>query len=95
METKEGVKDKLANRGYAMAKMGLVGKEKDGERWEVKSPLLRGYQRSFFVNTNKESSFCTCLDYEYANERGFFCEHKWAVYYFCLNTCPPINVSAL
>lgn len=69
-------------RAKAMVAMGLVAKEKDGERWEVKMPALRGHQRSFFVNTTKPTSACTCLEYEHAESREFFCEHKLAVRYF-------------
>lgn len=70
---------KSEQRAKALVAMGLVGKESDGERWEVKTPALRGHQQSFFVNTTKPTSACTCLDYEYAEDRGFMCEHKLAV----------------
>ena len=66
-------------RARAIAAMGLVKKEYDGGRWEVKTPALRGHQQSVFVNSEKQASACTCLDYEYAGDREYMCEHKLAV----------------
>lgn len=68
-------------RGKAIAKMGLV-EQLANSHFKVFTPYLRGYQRAYTVNSDKPNSFCSCLEYECANDREFMCEHKWAIWFF-------------
>ena len=72
--------EKLKRRGAAIAKMRLVRRISEREI-EVFTPSLRGHQTKQTVFGDWQAARCTCLEYEAANDRNFFCEHKWAVYY--------------
>ncbi|HEX8733895.1 MAG TPA: Rad52/Rad22 family DNA repair protein [Pyrinomonadaceae bacterium] len=77
--------DRREKRAQSIAAMGLVNRE--GDRFRVSTPSLRGRQTSFEVwrdNTGKIR--CTCLEFEesVASDAGFRCEHILAVKYSLL-----------
>src|SRR4028118_2133094 len=69
-------------RAKSIAAMGLVNRE--GDRFRVSTPSLRGKQTSYEVWRDEAGKIrCNCLEFEEAavTEAAFRCEHILAVKY--------------
>src|SRR5215210_5109846 len=91
--------EKREKRAKSIAAMGLVNR--DGNKFRVSTPSLRGRQTSYEVWRNEAGKIrCNCLEFEEAavTDSGFRCEHILAVKFAVVakNTEPatkqPINV---
>src|SRR5215203_1473107 len=74
--------EKRDKRARSIAAMGLVNRE--GDRFRVSTPSLRGKQTSYEVWRDASSKIrCNCLEFEEAavTDAGFRCEHILAVKY--------------
>jgi len=74
--------DKKDKRAKSIAAMGLVNRE--GDRFLVSTPSLRGKQTSYEVWRSETGKIrCNCLEFEEAavSDLGFRCEHILAVKY--------------
>jgi hypothetical protein len=74
--------EKREKRAKSIAAMGLVNRE--GDRFRVSTPSLRGRQTSYEVWRNETGRIrCNCLEFEEAavNDSAFRCEHILAVKY--------------
>jgi len=74
--------EKKDKRAKSIAAMGLVNRE--GDRFLVSTPSLRGKQTSYEVWRNEAGRIrCNCLEFEEAavSDAGFRCEHILAVKY--------------
>ncbi len=74
--------EKRDKRARSIAAMGLVNRE--GDRFRVSTPSLRGKQTSYEVWRDEVGKIrCNCLEFEEAavTEPGFRCEHILAVKY--------------
>ncbi len=74
--------EKRDKRARSIAAMGLVNRE--GDRFRVLTPSLRGKQNAFEVWRDESSNIrCNCLEFEEAavSDSGFRCEHILAVKY--------------
>jgi predicted nucleic acid-binding Zn finger protein len=72
--------EKRQKRAHSLAAMGLV--KRDGEKFVVSTPSLRGNQKSYNVSRTPEGKIkCTCLEFEAETllDPGFRCEHILAV----------------
>lgn len=92
--------EKRDKRAKSIAAMGLVNR--DGDKFRVSTPSLRGKQNSYEVWRDDEARIrCNCLEFEEAavTDSGFRCEHILAVKYALVakNTEPvtkqPIKVT--
>lgn len=92
--------EKRDKRARSIAAMGLVNRE--GDKFRVSTPSLRGKQNSYEVWRDDEAKIrCNCLEFEEAavTDSGFRCEHILAVKYALVakNTEPvtkqPIKVT--
>ena len=93
--------EKREKRAKSIAAMGLVNRE--GDKFRVSTPSLRGRQTSYEVWRNETGRIhCNCLEFEEAavTDSAFRCEHILAVKYALVakNTEPavkePIKASA-
>jgi hypothetical protein len=74
--------EKRDKRAKSIAAMGLVNRE--GDRFRVSTPSLRGRQTSYEVWRDEANRVrCSCLEFEEAavTDSGFRCEHILAVKY--------------
>jgi len=74
--------EKREKRAKSIAAMGLVNRE--GEKFLVSTPSLRGRQSSYEVWRDESSKIrCNCLEFEESavNDSAFRCEHILAVKY--------------
>jgi hypothetical protein len=74
--------DRREKRAQSIAAMGLVNRE--GDRFRVSTPSLRGRQTSFEVWRDAAGKIrCNCLEFEESvtGDAGFRCEHILAVKY--------------
>jgi predicted nucleic acid-binding Zn finger protein len=74
--------EKREKRAKSIAAMGLVNRE--GDKFRVSTPSLRGRQTSYEVWRNETGRIrCNCLEFEEAavNDSAFRCEHILAVKY--------------
>lgn len=74
--------EKREKRAKSIAAMGLVNR--DGEKFRVSTPSLRGRQTSYEVWRDDQGKIrCNCLEFEEAavSDSGFRCEHILAVKY--------------
>ncbi len=74
--------EKREKRAKSIAAMGLVNRE--GEKFRVSTPSLRGRQTSYEVWRNEVGKIrCNCLEFEEAavSDSAFRCEHILAVKY--------------
>src|SRR5215204_4463743 len=74
--------EKRDKRARSIAAMGLVNR--DGDRFRVSTPSLRGKQTSYEVWRDASGKIrCNCLEFEEAavTDAGFRCEHILAVKY--------------
>ncbi len=74
--------EKREKRAKSIAAMGLVNRE--GDRFHVLTPSLRGRQSSYEVWRDETNRIrCSCLEFEEAavSDSGFRCEHILAVKY--------------
>lgn len=74
--------EKREKRAKSIAAMGLVNRE--GDRFHVLTPSLRGRQTSYQVWRDETNRIrCSCLEFEEAavSDSGFRCEHILAVKY--------------
>src|SRR5829696_3367288 len=74
--------EKRDKRARSIAAMGLVNR--DGDRFRVSTPSLRGKQTSYEVWRDASGKIrCNCLEFEEAavTDSGFRCEHILAVKY--------------
>jgi len=74
--------EKKDKRAKSIAAMGLVNRE--GDKFLVSTPSLRGKQTSYEVWRNEAGKIrCNCLEFEEAavSDAGFRCEHILAVKY--------------
>lgn len=74
--------EKREKRAKSIAAMGLVNRE--GDRFRVSTPSLRGRQTSYEVWRDETAKIrCNCLEFEEAavSDSGFRCEHILAVKY--------------
>ncbi len=74
--------EKREKRAKSIAAMGLVNRE--GDRFHVLTPSLRGKQTSYQVWRDETNRIrCSCLEFEEAavSDSGFRCEHILAVKY--------------
>ncbi len=74
--------EKREKRAKSIAAMGLVNRE--GEKFRVSTPSLRGRQTSYEVRRDEDGKIrCNCLEFEEAavSDSGFRCEHILAVKY--------------
>lgn len=72
--------DKREKRAMSIAAMGLVNRE--GNKFTVSTPSLRGKQTSYEVWRDKQGKIrCNCLEFEEmaVEDTGFRCEHILAV----------------
>ena len=77
--------EKRDKRAKSIAAMGLVNRE--GDKFRVSTPSLRGRQTSYEVWRNEAGRIrCNCLEFEEAavNDSAFRCEHILAVKYALL-----------
>ena len=87
-------KNKRTNRAKAIAAMGLVNRE--GDKFAVSTPSLRGRQTSYEVWRDEAGKIrCNCLEFEEAvvEDSGFRCEHILAVKFALVakNTEPAVK----
>ena len=74
--------EKRDKRAKSIAAMGLVNR--DGDKFMVSTPSLRGRQTAFEVRRDETNRIrCNCLEFEEAavTDSGFRCEHILAVKY--------------
>jgi hypothetical protein len=92
--------EKREKRAKSIAAMGLVNRE--GDRFRVSTPSLRGRQTSYEVWRDEAGKIrCNCLEFEEAavSDAGFRCEHILAVKYALVAkntesvTKQPVNVT--
>lgn len=72
--------DRKVKRAQSIAAMGLVNR--DGDKFRVSTPSLRGRQTSYEVWRDQSGKIrCNCLEFEesFANDPAFRCEHILAV----------------
>lgn len=72
--------EKREKRAMSIAAMGLVNRE--GDKFMVSTPSLRGKQTSYEVRRNEQGKIrCNCLEFEEmaVEDAGFRCEHILAV----------------
>ncbi|MGI9035685.1 MAG: Rad52/Rad22 family DNA repair protein [Pyrinomonadaceae bacterium] len=85
--------DRREKRARSIAAMGLVNRE--GDRFLVSTPSLRGRQTSYEVWRDSAGKIrCNCLEYEEAvvGDAGFRCEHILAVKFSLLaKTTEPVT----
>lgn len=77
--------DRREKRAQSIAAMGLVNR--DGDRFRVSTPSLRGKQTSYEVWRDQGGKIrCNCLEFEESvvGDAGFRCEHILAVKYSLL-----------
>jgi hypothetical protein len=100
MVVEKNLTEKRDKRARSIAAMGLVNR--DGDRFRVSTPSLRGKQTSYEVWRDEKGKIrCNCLEFEEAavTDAGFRCEHILAVKYALVakNTEPatkqPIQVT--
>lgn len=92
-----GTAEKREKRAKSIAAMGLVNR--DGDKFRVSTPSLRGRQTSYEVWKNDAGKIrCNCLEFEEAavTDSAFRCEHILAVKYAVVakNTEPATKQSA-
>ncbi len=78
----KNLSEKKDKRAKSIAAMGLVNRE--GDKFRVSTPSLRGKQTSYEVWRNEEGRIrCNCLEFEESavNDSAFRCEHILAVKY--------------
>jgi hypothetical protein len=81
-KTEKNLTEKRDKRAKSIAAMGLVNR--DGDRFHVSTPSLRGRQTSYDVWRDEVGKIrCNCLEFEEAavTDSGFRCEHILAVKY--------------
>jgi hypothetical protein len=74
--------EKRDKRAKSIAAMGLVNR--DGDKFKVSTPSLRGRQTSYEVWRDEAAKIrCNCLEFEEAavTDSAFRCEHILAVKY--------------
>jgi hypothetical protein len=82
MVVEKNLTEKRDKRAKSIAAMGLVNRE--GDRFRVSTPSLRGKQTSYEVWRDGSGKIrCNCLEFEEAavTDSGFRCEHILAVKY--------------
>ena len=82
MVVEKNLTEKRDKRAKSIAAMGLVNR--DGDRFRVSTPSLRGKQTSYEVWRDEAGKIrCNCLEFEEAavTDSGFRCEHILAVKY--------------
>jgi hypothetical protein len=82
MVVEKNLTEKRDKRAKSIAAMGLVNRE--GDRFRVSTPSLRGKQTSYEVWRDAAGKIrCNCLEFEEAavTDSGFRCEHILAVKY--------------
>ncbi len=82
MVVDKNLTEKRDKRAKSIAAMGLVNR--DGDRFRVSTPSLRGKQTSYEVWRDAAGKIrCNCLEFEEAavTDSGFRCEHILAVKY--------------
>ena len=82
MVVEKNLTEKRDKRAKSIAAMGLVNRE--GDRFRVSTPSLRGTQTSYEVWRDETGKIrCNCLEFEEAavTDAGFRCEHILAVKY--------------
>jgi hypothetical protein len=82
MVVDKNLTEKRDKRAKSIAAMGLVNRE--GDRFRVSTPSLRGKQTSYEVWRDESGKIrCNCLEFEEAavTDSGFRCEHILAVKY--------------
>jgi hypothetical protein len=80
MTVEKNPTDKREKRAMSIAAMGLVNRE--GDKFTVSTPSLRGKQTSYEVWRDKQGKIrCNCLEFEEmaVEDAGFRCEHILAV----------------
>lgn len=80
MTVEKNTTDKREKRALSIAAMGLVNRE--GNKFTVSTPSLRGKQTSYEVWRDKQGKIrCNCLEFEEmaVEDAGFRCEHILAV----------------
>jgi predicted nucleic acid-binding Zn finger protein len=78
----KNLSEKKDKRAKSIAAMGLVNRE--GDKFKVSTPSLRGKQTSYEVWRNEEGKIrCNCLEFEESavSDSAFRCEHILAVKY--------------
>lgn len=82
LAVEKNLTEKRDKRAKSIAAMGLVNRE--GDRFRVSTPSLRGKQASYEVWRDQGGKIrCNCLEFEEAavTDSGFRCEHILAVKY--------------
>src|SRR5215213_2807324 len=85
MVVEKNLTEKRDKRAKSIAAMGLVNRE--GDRFRVSTPSLRGKQTSYEVWRNDTGKIrCNCLEFEEnaVSDLSFRCEHILAVKYSLL-----------
>lgn len=80
LTVEKNLTEKREKRAKSIAAMGLVNR--DGDKFSVSTPSLRGRQTSYQVWKNEEGKIrCNCLEFEEAavTDSAFRCEHILAV----------------
>jgi len=80
LTVEKNLTEKREKRAKSIAAMGLVNR--DGDKFRVSTPSLRGRQTSYQVWKNEEGKIrCNCLEFEEAavTDSAFRCEHILAV----------------
>lgn len=99
LAAEKNLTDKKEKRAKSIAAMGLVNRE--GDRFLVSTPSLRGRQTSYEVRRDEAGKIrCNCLEFEEsaAVDSAFRCEHILAVKYALVAkntesaTKPPVKV---
>ena len=81
-KAEKNITEKRDKRAKSIAAMGLVNR--DGDRFHVSTPSLRGRQTSYDVWRDEAGKIrCNCLEFEEAavTDSAFRCEHILAVKY--------------
>jgi hypothetical protein len=79
---KNNPNEKREKRAMSIAAMGLVNRE--GDKFKVSTPSLRGKQTSYEVRRDENGKIrCNCLEFEemFIEDKNFRCEHILAVKY--------------
>ncbi|MCU0239072.1 MAG: SWIM zinc finger domain-containing protein [Pyrinomonadaceae bacterium] len=79
---KNNPNEKREKRAMSIAAMGLVNRE--GDKFKVSTPSLRGKQTSYEVRRDETGKIrCNCLEFEemFVEDTNFRCEHILAVKY--------------
>lgn len=87
-------KDRIERRAKSIAAMGLVNRE--GNKFIVSTPSLRGHQISQTVSRNEQGKVvCNCLQFEeyYPQDANFRCEHILAVKFYLVRQNNETNQS--